>query len=73
MADTSNAVGHSTQIGLLLIDAREFARLLGVSQRTLWRLLAARQLIPPLKLGGSTRWRISDVQAWIEGGCEPVG
>jgi predicted DNA-binding transcriptional regulator AlpA len=55
----------------LLIDAGEFARLLGVSTRTLWRLLAGQQLISPIKLGGSTRWRLSDVRAWIERGCQP--
>lgn len=52
-----------------LISVDELASMLGVSTRTLWRLLSAGKLIKPIKVGGSTRWRRSDVQQWIAQGC----
>lgn len=52
-----------------LICAEELAEMLQVSTRTLWRLLSAGQLIEPIKLGGSTRWRLEQVRRWIDEGC----
>ncbi|MEM1061877.1 MAG: helix-turn-helix domain-containing protein, partial [Planctomycetota bacterium] len=52
-----------------LITAAEFAGLLGISPRTLWRLLARGELIEPIRLGGNTRWRLEEVDAWIAEGC----
>jgi predicted DNA-binding transcriptional regulator AlpA len=52
-----------------LISASELAEMLQVSTRTLWRLRSAGKLIKPIKLGGSTRWRLDEVQAWITAGC----
>ena len=52
-----------------LISAVELAELLQVSTRTLWRLRSAGKLIKPIKLGGSTRWRLDEVEAWIADGC----
>ncbi len=53
----------------LLLSAAELATTLRLSKRTLWRLLAAKKLIPPIRVGGSVRWRISDVRRWIDDGC----
>lgn len=53
----------------LLICADELAKMLQVSTRTLWRLLSSGQLIQPIKLGGSTRWRLDEVRRWIDQGC----
>lgn len=55
----------------LLINAEEFATMLGVSERTLWRLLSADKLPQPLRLGGSTRWRLEEVRRWVDSGCQP--
>jgi len=52
-----------------LISAAEFAELLQISTRTLWRLRSAGKVIKPIKLGGSTRWRRDEVKAWIADGC----
>jgi predicted DNA-binding transcriptional regulator AlpA len=52
-----------------LISAAELAELLQISTRTLWRLRSAGKLIKPIKLGGSTRWRLDEVQTWIADGC----
>lgn len=52
-----------------LISATELAELLQVSTRTLWRLRSAGKLIKPIKIGGSTRWRLDEVENWIAEGC----
>ena len=52
-----------------LISAKEVAMILGVSERTIWRLHSARRLPSPVKFGGSVRWRIEDIYRWIDSGC----
>jgi len=54
-----------------LITPRQFAQLLKVSLRTLWRLVSTGKTPRPLKLLGSTRWQKSVVTKWIQGGCRP--
>lgn len=53
----------------LLISARDLARILNVSPRTIWRLLSAGQIVPPVRIGGSVRWRFDEVTSWIQAGC----
>ncbi len=53
----------------LLITASEVAGMLDVSTRTLWRLVSARKVVAPIKIGGSTRWRRAEVEVWIASGC----
>ena len=52
-----------------LIPVGDVAAMLGVSRRTVWRLADAGKLPPPLRIGGSLRWRLADVQQWIANGC----
>jgi predicted DNA-binding transcriptional regulator AlpA len=53
----------------LLIRADEFARMLQVSLRTLWRMRSAGELPEPVCLRGVVRWRRDLVQSWIIEGC----
>lgn len=55
----------------LLVGAKELARMMDVSTRTLWRLLSAGKLIQPVRIGGNTRWRLGEVRRWIADGCPP--
>jgi excisionase family DNA binding protein len=55
-----------------LLNADEVAAMLGISERTLWRLLSAGKVPEPVRFGRSTRWRLADVKEWIEEGC-PAG
>lgn len=50
---------------LLLIDAREAARLLSISDRTLWTM-TNRGEIPCVRIGRSVRYSPDDIRAWIE-------
>lgn len=54
-----------------LLTAEDLAQMLKVSERTLWRLLSAGRIPNPVRIGGSTRWRLAEVQEWIAGGCLP--
>jgi excisionase family DNA binding protein len=54
-----------------LITAAELARLMQISQRTVWRLVSADRIIPPIRIGGNTRWRLDEVERWIVDGCPP--
>lgn len=57
----------------LLVTALEFARLMCISTRTLWRLRSAGQLPDPVRLGGAVRWRLDDIKKWIADGCPSPG
>ena len=52
-----------------LINAHELAEILGISQRTIWRLISTGKLIQPIRIGTSVRWRLDQVNEWIESGC----
>jgi excisionase family DNA binding protein len=53
----------------VLLSARQVAKLLQISQRTLWRLLSAGAIISPVKLGRSVRWRKDELIQWVADGC----
>jgi predicted DNA-binding transcriptional regulator AlpA len=48
-----------------LLRAVDVATLLAISVRCVWRLVASGDLPRPIKLGGSTRWRACDLEAFI--------
>lgn len=52
-----------------LLTIRELAAILKVSQRSIWRLVASGQLVGPLRVGGSIRWRYDTIREWIDTGC----
>jgi excisionase family DNA binding protein len=56
----------------MLLTSEELAKLLEISERTLWRLLSAGRVPRPVRIGRSTRWRLDEVKDWIERGC-PAG
>ena len=53
----------------LAISARELARLLDVSLRQVWRLNSTGKLPKPVRLGGSVKWRRSEILAWLGQNC----
>lgn len=55
----------------LLISADDLAVLIGVSTRTVWRLLSSGKLIDPVRIGGNVRWNRELVEEWIHQGCPP--
>lgn len=49
-----------------LINVEEFAELIGVCTRTIWRLSKNKDNPQPARIGRSMMWRKKDVDAWIE-------
>lgn len=53
----------------LLLTAREAAAVCGKSLRT-WRIWDSAGVIPrPVRISGSTMWRIEELRRWIDAGC----
>jgi excisionase family DNA binding protein len=49
----------------LLLDSRIAARLLSISERSLWSLMKSGS-IPHVRIGRSVRYDREDLKAWIE-------
>lgn len=49
-----------------LYPIAEVARRLGVSPRTVWRLIAGGEFAQPMKLRGCNRWAETDIAAYLE-------
>ncbi len=52
-----------------LINVRTVAEMLGISLRQVWRLNATARLPKPIRLGGSVKWRRSEILAWLGQNC----
>ncbi len=48
-----------------LLTVNDVAKLLKLSTRSVWRLVHANTIVKPIRIGGSIRWRPSDVATWI--------
>jgi len=49
----------------LLVKAADLAKLLSVTERQIWRWKSSGKLPKPMKIGRSTRWRLSEIEEWI--------
>jgi predicted DNA-binding transcriptional regulator AlpA len=49
-----------------LLTRADLQRILRLSTRTIRRLLAARELPAPIRVGHSDRWRPEDVQTYLQ-------
>ena len=53
----------------VLLTVKEVAEMLGLSERTVYRLADSGTMPRPVKLGAAVRWRRSELEEWIEEGC----
>lgn len=53
-----------------LLTVRQVAQRLGVSQRSVWKMLASGRIPQAARLGRSRRWRESDIATFIRTGCD---
>lgn len=65
----SLGVESAAPSGPLLITVEEFAELMQLSVRTIWRLNSSGQVPKPVRIGGTVRWRLEEVRNWIAEGC----
>ena len=56
----------------MFVTKPEAAEMIGVSVRTLERLVATGRFPPPVRFGRQRRWVRKVLARWIEGGCKPV-
>jgi hypothetical protein len=57
----------------LLLRSRDAARMLAVSERTLWGLTAPRGPIPCVRIGGAIRYRVIDLEAFVAKAAQSSG
>lgn len=55
----------------LLIDMKAAAKLLDLSERTIWGMANSGRMPTPVKIGRSVRWSIEELRAWVNAGCPP--
>jgi predicted DNA-binding transcriptional regulator AlpA len=53
----------------LLIDSKQAAKLLKVSERTLWSMHHTGAMPPPIRIGRAVRWGLETLKKWVEEGC----
>ena len=49
----------------ILVPVSEAAQMLSIGESTLWRDSKAGKMPAPIKVGGATRWRVSDLLAFV--------
>ena len=54
---------------VVAVNARLLGVILGLSERTIRRHNAAGKLPRPVRVGGSVRWRLDEIRAWLDAGC----
>jgi hypothetical protein len=57
----------------LLLAAREAARALSISERTLWSMTVPRGPIPCARMGTRVLYSVSALQKWIDAACKEEG
>lgn len=58
---------NKTVVQPLAVSVKGAAEMVGVHPRTVWALVAKGVFPKPIKLSpGCTRWRVADLEAWLE-------
>ena len=52
-----------------LLTVHEVASICGLSVRSIWRLSEKGDMPGPMSIGGSRRWKESELRQWISSGC----
>lgn len=50
-----------------LLTAEQVADMLGVSTRTIWRRVSSGEIPEPMRIGGLTKWRRSEIEEIVNG------
>lgn len=60
------AVTNSKMPTKLLVPAAEAAQMLSIGRSTFWNKVKENKLPQPMRFAGLTRWRVSDLQQFVE-------
>ena len=55
----------------LAVNAREAARICGLSTAMWWKLDRSGRCPRPIRVGRLKRWRVEELRAWLAMGCPP--
>ena len=55
-----------TKQNSIAVSCKTLAKMLSISPRTAWRLLSAGKIPKPFSLGGSKRWKMSDIDLFLK-------
>ena len=55
-----------------LLDCEEVSLRMGLSSRTLRRLVDSGKAPSPIRIGHSIRWPAKQIAEWIDGGCKSL-
>jgi predicted DNA-binding transcriptional regulator AlpA len=53
----------------LVVDARQLAKMLGASLRSIRTWDVAGKLPAPVRIGGRVFWRLNELRAWLDAGA----
>ena len=67
----SNSV-HLSEPFRLAVPVGEVAKILGISVRHVWALLAQGRLPRPVRLGRSVRWNLEELRDWLDAGAPEI-
>ncbi|WP_323771239.1 helix-turn-helix transcriptional regulator [Antarctobacter sp.] len=48
-----------------LLSIKQIADHLELGVSTIWRLVKMKKFPAPIKVGGSTRWKVQDIEDWL--------
>ena len=68
IAPNPNQPHHDELDGAKLLNAKALAGCLSVSVRQTHRMNRAGLIPAPLKIGGCTRWRLTEISDWLKAG-----
>ena len=60
---------QTKESSIQLLSAKQLGALLALSKRQVFRLNACGKIPKPILIGGSLRWRQSDIERWQSMGC----
>ncbi len=60
---------EKTNQEIQLLTAKDAAKVCRLSKRSWFRLSSAHRIPAPVKIGGSVRWRLSDIELWLSMNC----
>lgn len=63
---------HPRETACLAVPVTEVAKLLGVSVRHVWALLADGRLPRPVRLGRAVRWNVDELRDWLAAGAPEI-
>ena len=53
----------------ILLSSREAAKLLAISERTLWGFANSGRILKPIHFVTSVRWNTNELHCWADAGC----